>query len=599
MQRIINDPNLVVEDMLQGFLKCHKDRLHLSARNPRAVVSNCYNERPKVGIVTGGGSGHKPAFVGYCGRNMVDAVAVGEIFSSPTAEAFEACIRDVDQGMGVAVLFGNYAGDNMNVKMAKRACEKDGIAVKTVVANDDVPSAKPEERDKRRGVAGEIMMWKCGGAKAAMGASLDEVIACAQKAVDNTRSVGIGLGPCTIPANGKPNFTIEPGTMEVGIGHHGEPGIRVEPLKSADDMAAEMVDIVVPDLPFVAGDEVVVLVSGLGATPVMEQYILFSKVYDLLTEKGISVYKSYVGDYFTSLEMNGITLSVMKLDDELKECIDMPVETDGLTQLGTEPVAAASTDEKEGFKVQLESVEFNFGGVKVEVSAEEVTDEAVGDADVVYDRVREDDAIANAGNADVALAICDAIHENAAYLSQVDGETGDGDHGVNMNKGFLMAKDRIDENMTLSEALETIGNTLVKDIGGSMGPIYGTFFLTLADDLDVERFDRIDFDAALVDVVAALKDLAGAQEGDKTLIDTAAPASRAFAAAVAEGGSFKEALAAMEQGAKDGLESTRGMQAKIGRAARLGERSIGHLDAGATSCCIILTTLADALAVEL
>ena len=578
MQRIINDPNLVVEDMLKGFLKCHKDRLHADPKNPRTIVSNSFNEKPKVGIVTGGGSGHKPAFIGYCGRNMVDAVAVGEIFSSPTAEAFEQCIRAVDQGLGVAVLYGNYAGDNMNVKMAKRAVEKDGIAVSLVVANDDVPS-DPVDRSKRRGVAGEIMMWKCGGAKAAMGGSLDEVIACAQKAIDNTRSVGIGLGPCTIPANGKPNFHIEPGTMEVGIGHHGEPGVRVEPLKSADEMAQEMVDIVLPDLPFVAGDEVVVLVSGLGATPIMEQYIFFSKVYDLIEEKGISIYKSYVGDYFTSLEMNGITLTVMKLDDELKACIDMPVECDGLTQFGSMPIAET-----------VAAAPVAAAAVKVD----EVVEDAPAKVKAARERVGA--TIANAGGAAIALAICDAIHEKAAYLSEVDGETGDGDHGINMNKGFLMAKERISDDMSLTEALGTIGDTLVKDIGGSMGPIYGTFFETLADGLNVPEFDAIDLKETFGNVVDALKDLAGAKEGDKTLIDTAAPAARAFAAALDEGKSLGEALDALATGAADGLESTRGMQAKIGRAARLGERSIGHLDAGATSCDIILETLAKSLA---
>ena len=578
MQRIINDPNLVVEDMLKGFLKCHKDRLHADPKNPRTIVSNSFNEKPKVGIVTGGGSGHKPAFIGYCGRNMVDAVAVGEIFSSPTAEAFEQCIRAVDQGLGVAVLYGNYAGDNMNVKMAKRAVVKDGIAVKLVVANDDVPS-DPVDRSKRRGVAGEIMMWKCGGAKAAMGGNLDEVIACAQKAIDNTRSVGIGLGPCTIPANGKPNFSIEPGTMEVGIGHHGEPGVRVEPLKSADEMAQEMVDIVLPDLPFVAGDEVVVLVSGLGATPIMEQYIFFSKVYDLIEEKGISIYKSYVGDYFTSLEMNGITLTVMKLDDELKACIDMPVECDGLTQFGSMPIAET-----------VAAAPVAAASAKVA----EVVEDAPAKVKAARERVGA--TIANAGGAAIALAICDAIHEKAAYLSEVDGETGDGDHGINMNKGFLMAKERISDDMSLTEALGTIGDTLVKDIGGSMGPIYGTFFETLADGLNVPEFDAIDLKETFGNVVDALKDLAGAKEGDKTLIDTAAPAARAFAAALDEGKSLGEALDALATGAADGLESTRGMQAKIGRAARLGERSIGHLDAGATSCDIILETLAKSLA---
>ena len=218
--------------------------------------------------------------------------------------------------------------------MAMELAEDDDIEVKTVVANDDVASAQKEDRAKRRGVAGEILMWKVGGAKANQGAALDEVIAAAQKAIDNTRSVGVGLSPCTIPANGKPNFTIEDGTMEFGIGHHGEPGIKVEKLGTAAEMAEEMTRLVVEDEPFVAGDEVVVLVSGLGATPVMEQYIFFEEVGKILDEKGITIYKSYVGNYFTSLEMNGVTLTMMKLDDELKECIDEEVETMGLTQFG-------------------------------------------------------------------------------------------------------------------------------------------------------------------------------------------------------------------------------------------------------------------------
>ena len=321
MNRIVNDPNFVVEDMLKGFVKANSD-LVVATENPRVLKYVNAPIEGKVGIVTGGGSGHKPAFIGYIGKNMCDAVAAGEIFSSPTAKAFLDAMKAADSGKGVACLYGNYAGDNMNVKMAIRSAKKEGITVKTVVANDDCASAPKTELEKRRGVAGEVLMWKVGGAKAAMGADLDGVIAAAQKAIDNTRSVGIGTAPCTIPAVGHPNFTIEDGTMEVGIGHHGEPGIKVEPLKSADDMAAEMLDIILPDLPFASGDEVVVLLSGLGATPVMEQYIVYNKVEELLAEKGIKVYKAYVGNYFTSLEMMGVTLTVMKLDDELKECIE-------------------------------------------------------------------------------------------------------------------------------------------------------------------------------------------------------------------------------------------------------------------------------------
>lgn len=220
----------------------------------------------------------------------------------------------------------------MNVKMAVKMAKKQGITVKTVVANDDAASAPRDQREKRRGVAGEILMWKAGGAKAAMGGNLDEVIAAAQKAIDNTRSVGIGLSPCTLPAVGHPNFEIKDGTMEVGIGHHGEPGIEVCKLETASQMARRMVDIVVPDLPFEAGNEVVVLVSGLGATPVMELYVLYNEIEEILAEKGIRIHRSYVGNYFTSLDMMGATLTIMKVDEELKELIDMPVNTMGMKQ---------------------------------------------------------------------------------------------------------------------------------------------------------------------------------------------------------------------------------------------------------------------------
>ncbi len=330
MQRIINIPDMVVEDMLKGFVKAHSD-LVKPTKNPRVLKSKWAGEKGRVGVVTGGGSGHKPAFIGYCGKNMCDAIAVGEIFSSPTAKAFYDAFREADGGAGVACLYGNYAGDNMNVRMAIELAEEDDIVVKKVVANDDVASAPKTEPEKRRGVAGEVLMWKIGGAKAAKGGTLDEVIAAAQKAIDNTRSVGIGLTPCTIPAVGHPNFEIKPGTMEVGIGHHGEPGVEVSELKTADEMAKTMVDIVVPDMPFVEGDELAVIISGLGATPVMELYILYNRIEELLSEKGIKVYKAFVGNYFTSLEMMGATFTAMKLDDELKELLDTPCETMGLT----------------------------------------------------------------------------------------------------------------------------------------------------------------------------------------------------------------------------------------------------------------------------
>lgn len=330
MQRILNNPDNIVDEMLAGFLKTHSDIVE-ATENPRVIKAKGVPS-DKVGVVTGGGSGHKPAFIGYVGKNMCDAAAVGEICSSPTAAAFLDAFKAADQGKGVACLYGNYSGDNMNVKMAVKMAKKCGISVKTVVANDDVASAPKDQPEKRRGVAGEILMWKAGGAKAAQGGTLDEVIAAAQKAIDHTRSVGIGLTPCTLPAVGHPNFEIKEGTMEVGIGHHGEPGIEICELETAAQMAQRMVDVVVPDYPFVEGDEVIALVSGLGATPVMELYVLYDEIDKLLKDKGIKVHKAYVGNYFTSLDMMGATLTIMKLDEELKELIDMPVYTMGMKE---------------------------------------------------------------------------------------------------------------------------------------------------------------------------------------------------------------------------------------------------------------------------
>lgn len=324
MQRFVNNPDDIVDETVRGFVKAHSDLVKLHPAHDRVILSHHAGEPGRVGVVTGGGSGHEPAFIGYTGRSMLDAVAVGELFSSPTGKAFIEAVRAANGGAGVCVLYGNYAGDNMNVKLAQRMAAKEGIEVLTVVANDDVCSAPPSERAKRRGVAGEILMWKVGGAKAATGASAEEVRATAQKAIDACRSIGVGLSPCTLPANGVPNFEIAPGKMEIGIGHHGEPGMEVVDLESADSVADRMLDIVLDDHDLSEGDRVCVLLSGLGATPINELYVLYDRIESRLAEKKITVHRPFVGNYFTSLEMMGATLTVMKLDDELAALIDAP-----------------------------------------------------------------------------------------------------------------------------------------------------------------------------------------------------------------------------------------------------------------------------------
>lgn len=577
MNRIINNPDLVVEDMLKGWLLAHADTV-TGTENPRVVKRVGSPQTGKVGVVTGGGSGHEPAFLGYVGEGLLDAVAVGEIFSSPTAKSFLDAMREADGGAGVACLYGNYAGDNMNVKMAMQMAEREGIIVKTVVANDDVPSAPKGDEAKRRGVAGEILMWKVGSAKAAMGASLDEVIAVAQKAISNTRSVGIGLSACIIPAVGKANFTIEPGTMEVGIGHHGEPGIDVRKTASAAEMADMMLSIILPDLPFAHGDKVAVLVSGLGATPLMEQYILYAEVAERLKAQGITVGFNLIGNLFTSLEMMGITLTVMKLDDELEACLTAPCRSVGVTVAGDLPrgnapatSAVRSSGRQEARKV-------------LEASARTMTGSTI--------------ELRQAGS--IVRDLIATINANRAYLSEIDGLIGDGDHGINMSKGFTGCGARLDalgeKAEDLPVALEQLSQALMDDIGGSMGPLYGNFFLGFHDVLKpYPEMDAALFGEALAAAVANVQGMGNAQVGDKTLIDTLVPALDAYRHALASGSSFGQSLEAMRVAAEKGKNSTKQLQARIGRSARLGERSIGVLDAGATSCFLILESMAKSL----
>ena len=577
MNRVINNPDLVVEDMLRGWLLAHADTV-CATGNPRVVKRLRAPEPGKVGIITGGGSGHEPAFLGYVGDGMVDAVAIGEIFSSPTAKSFLDAMRAANGGAGVACLYGNYAGDNMNVRMAMQSAEQEGIVVRTVVANDDVPSAPKGDEAKRRGVAGEILMWKVGAAKAAMGGSLDEIIALAQKAIDSTRSIGIGLSACVIPAVGKANFTIEHGTMEVGIGHHGEPGIDVRPTVSAADMARMMLDVVLPDLPFAAGDRVAVLISGLGATPVMEQYILYGEIAQRLQERGIDIAFNLVGNLFTSLEMMGVTLTLMKLDDELLECLRAPCQSVGVTIAGQSSGGLVYS--------HRESVRQSVPGT--------------GFAGVTAVRTIVGPAIAIDDCDDVVRDMIDTIVRNRQFLSEIDGLIGDGDHGINMAKGFSGCAERLDRlgarAGNLPAALTQLSEALMDDIGGSMGPLYGNFFAGFARTLaPYDRMDAALFGEALASAVARVQAMGNARVGDKTLIDTLVPALEAYRAAIASGAHFQQALDAMATAAVAGKDSTKALQARIGRSARLGPRSIGVLDAGATSCCLLLQSMAASL----
>lgn len=332
MKKFVNDPIQIVDETIAGILKAYPHHLRIAKKSSRALVRADAPIKGKVAICTGGGSGHLPVFLGYVGPGLLDGVSIGNVFSSPSAEAMLAATKEVSSGAGVLYLFGNYGGDVINFEMAAEMADRDDIPVKTSVAVDDVASAPRVQKERRRGIAGIFFAYKIAGAKADVMASLDQVKATADRVIENTCTIGVALGPCTIPAVGKPNFAIADDEMEIGMGIHGEPGIERTKLKKADEVAAIMTNRVISDLPFKAGDEVAVLVNGMGATPPEELFTLYNRINDIIKYHGIKIYKTFVGEYATSMEMAGASLSLLRLDNEFKNLLDAPAFSPFLPQ---------------------------------------------------------------------------------------------------------------------------------------------------------------------------------------------------------------------------------------------------------------------------
>jgi phosphoenolpyruvate---glycerone phosphotransferase subunit DhaK len=331
VKKFINNPEDFVDEMIEGIVLAHPNQLEYLENNPRCVVKKD-RKKTKVGIVTGGGSGHLPLFLGYVGDGLLDGCAVGGVFQSPGADKIYEITKAVNKGMGVLYIIGNYMGDKMNFDMAAEMAEMDGIDIKTIIGMDDVASAPKSETHKRRGVAGIFYVYKAAGAMADLGHPLEEVYRVAEKAALNVRTMGVALSPCIIPEVGKPSFRLEDDEMEIGMGIHGEPGVRRGKLRSADEVVTEMMTAILADLEPVPGDEVSVLVNGLGATCKEELYIINRKITEILKLKDISIYSTYVGEFATSMEMAGFSISIIKIDEELKSLIGKSANTPFFTQ---------------------------------------------------------------------------------------------------------------------------------------------------------------------------------------------------------------------------------------------------------------------------
>lgn len=323
MKKIINDPNQTVSDMLKGFTAAFPDKVKQLSETT-VVTRKDAPVTDKVAVVSGGGSGHEPAHAGYIGKGMLDAAVAGEVFTSPTPDQVLEAIKATDSGKGVFLVIKNYSGDVMNFEMAMEMAEAEGIDVEKVIVNDDVAVEDSEFTTGRRGIAGTIFVHKIAGASAEAGHSLQDVKRIAEKVVQNVRSMGMALSPCIVPAAGTPSFELAENEMEIGIGIHGEAGIQRKPITNADEIAEELTEKIIADLPYSEGDEITVMINGLGATPEMELFIVNQKVQEILAEKRISVYRTFVGNFMTSLEMAGCSVTLLKLDEELKELLDAP-----------------------------------------------------------------------------------------------------------------------------------------------------------------------------------------------------------------------------------------------------------------------------------
>lgn len=575
-KKLINAPEDIIAQLVTGMAGAHPDMLVQEGASGRALVAVDGPRDGKVGIVIGGGSGHEPAFAGYVGRGLADAAAVGNIFASPSPEQILDAARAADGGAGVVFLYGNYTGDVMNFTMAAEELQAEGTSVRQVQVTDDIASAPVERQDERRGIAGDFFVFKIAGAAADRGEPLARVEALAQKANAATFSMGVALGACSLPQTGKPNFEIGDDEMEIGMGLHGEPGVRREKLTSADQVTDDLAGTIMTEMAPVRGDRVAVLVNGLGSTSLVELYIIFNRLKQILDDRGIGIHYSWVGEYATSLEMAGASITLMKLDDELTTLLDHPCRTAALTVGAVEGKPGASAR-----------------SVRKTTPASAPKPQAASQA-----RLNPDGKITPTIFRAMMQHAGDQIIAERDWLSELDGVIGDGDHGVTMEIGWKAVQDAL-SNAPGDESIEgsckRMAKAFLDAVGASSGPLYATAFLRAGAAVG----DRLNLDAGalaawLSAALQGVRDRGRAEPGDKTMIDAWVPAVEAAMGAAGTGSELKVMQAARD-GAETGMKATADLEARRGRSAKLGARSRGHIDPGAASTWVTLRAMTAAL----
>lgn len=571
MAHVHNEPTDFYKEMQEGFLLAYSRYVE---RVPGAsgVMRRGGPVPGKVSVVIGGGSGHYPAFCGTVGPGFADGAVIGDIFTSPSTEQCYRVAKALDGGAGVLFTFGNYAGDVMNFGSAEQRLREEGIDCRTVLVTDDVASGRPEEREKRRGVAGDFPVFKVASAAADRGDSLDDVERIARKANDVTFSFGVAFAGCTFPGQSEPLFTVERGKMELGLGIHGEPGVLTVDSMSARELASTLIDPVLAERPE-GTERAAVLLNGLGATKYEELFVLWSSVEPLLIEAGVDIILPEVGELVTSLDMAGCSLTVTWLDDELEELWRAPADTPAFRRDAAGAVAVGG----EGAKGSA----FATTAVAADVG------EASGEARDAADLVR---AVLETMN-DLALAA-------SAEWGRIDAVAGDGDHGVGMVRGMGGAVEAARQHPGgPREVLRDAAYAFADKAGGSSGALWGAFLGGIAKALPNDRLPSGDeVAAAMASGTDSLQALGKCQIDDKTMYDAIKPFSDDLSARVAAGERLGSAWAAAANLATEKAVATADLMPKLGRARPLGEKSLGTPDPGATSMAALLVAVGPVIA---
>ncbi|AJG89017.1 dihydroxyacetone kinase, DhaK subunit [Bacillus anthracis] len=582
MKKIINKPETLVMEMCNGMVMAHPE---LELLKKYKVIKKKEMNENKVTLISGGGSGHEPAHAGLVGKGMLDAAVCGDVFASPSQIQVYQAIKETASKKGTLLIIKNYSGDIMNFKNGAHLATEDGIEVDYVKVDDDIAVEDSLYTVGRRGVAGVILVHKIAGAAAEVGMDLRAVKAIAEKAAANVRTIGLALTSCTVPASGSPTFTLAEDEMEYGVGIHGEPGIKREKMLSADELANRMTNDLMKDLGVKDGEEIALLVNGFGGTPLQELYLFNNAVTRELAARNIKINRVFVGNYMTSIDMAGMSLTVMKLDDELKtllskECNTPAFKVDGPVESVEYVNVLEETEEKE-VSFELETAEEHAV----------IKNNVITLNNMIY----------------LVDKMSDIIIKNEVPFCELDTHAGDGDFGMSVAKGFKQLKREWhsiveQENVTIGSFLDGCSMIIMEHCGGASGPIWGGAFRAASKAAGEKRELTVkEFAEMLQGALQGIQSIGersfgrGAVVGDKTLVDALAPCVDSWLASASNEEDMKTAFEKGAEAAVKGAEYTKEIVARMGRAGTVGERSLGYPDAGAHALGVIFTEIAGSL----